>query len=51
MVIDFRTVLGALFDLRYCKFIFNLCNGGPLENQYCWKGHPPKTFEMKFEMK
>ena len=31
MDIDFRTVLGALFDLRYCKFIFNLCYGGPLK--------------------
>ena len=35
MIFDFGIVLGVLFDLKYCKFIFNLCYGGPLEIQYC----------------
>ena len=31
MLIDFRTVLDALFDLRYCKFIFTYVMEGPLK--------------------
>ena len=46
MINVFMTVLGALFDLRYCRLIYNLCYGRPLENQYCLKGHPPKIFKI-----